>query len=67
MKKLGSTILVLSALTMVVSSVIPAEAAKKSRDQCLALAKQRGVTGGGSNQNRALRDFMGSCMKGTQQ
>ena len=67
MKKLGSTILILSALTIVVSSVMPAEAAKKSRDECMALAKQRGFARGGVDQNRSLADFIRGCMRGTQQ
>jgi hypothetical protein len=67
MKTLGSAILVLSALTILVSSVIPAAAAKKSRDECMTLAKQRGFARGGVDQNRAFNDFIRGCMKGTQQ
>jgi hypothetical protein len=67
MKTLGSAILVLSALTILVSSVIPAAAAKKSREECVTLAQQRGFTRGGVTQNRTFGDFVKGCMKGTQQ
>jgi hypothetical protein len=67
MKTLRSTILFLSALAILVSSGIPAAAAKKSRDECMAIAKQRGFAGGGVTQNRTFADFIRGCMRGTQQ
>jgi hypothetical protein len=67
MKTLGSAILVLSTLTILVSSVIPAAAAKKSKEECMTLAQQRGFTRGGVTQNRTFADFVRGCMKGTQQ
>jgi hypothetical protein len=67
MKTPHSTILILSALTILVSSGIPAAAAKKSRDECMTLAKQRGFARGGGTQNRTFDAFVKGCMRGTQQ
>jgi hypothetical protein len=61
-------ILVFSALALVAASVTPAAAAaKKTRDQCMQLASQRGFNGSGDRtQAAAKRTFVVSCMQGKQ-
>ena len=63
--RIGVGILVLSAL--VAASVTPASAAKKTRDECMQLASQRGFNGSGDRtQAAAKRAFVVSCMQGKQ-
>jgi hypothetical protein len=48
-------------------SVTPAAAAKKTRDECMQLASQRGFNGSGDKTQAATkRAFVISCMQGKQ-
>ena len=68
MMRSGIAILVLSAFALVAASITPATAAKKTRDECLQLAKQRGFdTSGQKAQIEATRAFVKACMEGKQQ
>jgi hypothetical protein len=60
-------ILVLSAFALIAASVTPAAAAKKTRDECMQLASQRGFNGSGDRtQAAAKRNFVVACMQGKQ-
>ena len=60
-------ILAVSALALIATSVTPASAAKKTRDECMQLASQRGFNGSGDRtQAAAKRTFVVSCMQGKQ-
>jgi hypothetical protein len=65
--RIGIGILALSMFALVTASVTPAAAAKKTRDECMVLASQRGFTTGGDKmQVAAKRTFVFSCMQGKQ-
>ena len=63
--RIGIAILTLSAFALALTSVNPAAAAKKTRDECMQLASQRGFNGSGNKaQGDAKRAFVGACMQG---
>jgi hypothetical protein len=66
--KIGIGIVGFSLLALVAASLAPAAAAaKKTRDECMQLASQRGFNGSGDRtQASAKRDFVISCMQGKQ-
>jgi hypothetical protein len=65
--RFGIGILVVFAFALIVASIAHAEAAKKTRDECMQLASQRGFNGGGDRtQAAAKRKFVVDCMQGKQ-
>jgi hypothetical protein len=65
--KIETGILAVLALALIAATVVPAEAAKKTRDECMQLANQRGFSQVSSKQAAdAKRAFVGSCMQGKQ-
>jgi len=63
--KVATVILSFSAFLIFTSSITPAAAAKKSREECMQLAEQRGFSdmGGRGGPKRA---FVAACMQGKQ-
>ncbi len=65
--RIGIGNLVFSAFALIAASVAPAAAAKKTRDECMQLASQRGFNGSGDKTQAATkRAFVISCMQGKQ-
>jgi hypothetical protein len=65
--RIGIGILVVSAFALVAASIAPAEAAKKTRDECVQLASQRGFNGSGDRTQAAIkRKFVVDCIQGKQ-
>jgi len=65
--KIETGILTVSALALVAANVVPAEAAKKTRDECIQLASQRGFNQVSTKADAdAKRAFVVSCMQGKQ-
>jgi len=66
--KIETGILTVSALALVAANVVPAEAAaKKTRDECMQLASQRGFNQVSTKADAdAKRAFVVSCMQGKQ-
>jgi hypothetical protein len=66
-ERIASCVLAVSALALLAASIAPAQAAKKTREQCLQLASQRGfnqvVTRAEADAKKA---FIVSCMQGKQ-
>jgi len=65
--RIGTGILVVSAFALVAASIAPAEAAKKTRDECMQLASQRGFNQVSTKAEAdAKRQFVVGCMQGKQ-
>ena len=65
--RFGLGILVLFAFALVAASIAAAEAAKKTRDECMQLASQRGFNQVSTKAEAdAKRQFVISCMQGKQ-
>ena len=65
--RIGIGIMVVSAFALIAASIAPAEAAKKTRDECIQLASQRGFNGSGDRTQAAIkRKFVVDCMQGKQ-
>ena len=65
--RIGIGILVVSAFALVAASIVPAEAAKKTRDECMQLASQRGFNQVSTKAEAdAKRQFVVACMQGKQ-
>jgi hypothetical protein len=67
MKKITLSISLLFALISFAWCVAPAIAAKKTLQECEALAQQRGFVGGGRKMAGKPKGFIRACMQGKQQ
>jgi ABC-type transporter MlaC component len=60
-------VMAISAFALVAASMAPAQAAKKTRDECMQLASQRGFNQVSTKADAdAKRAFVVSCMQGKQ-
>jgi ABC-type transporter MlaC component len=65
--RIGIGIFVLSTFALAASSIAPAEPAKKTRDECMQLASQRGFNQVSTKADAdAKRQFVIACMQGKQ-
>ena len=65
--KIEKYILAVLAAALVAATVVPAAAAKKTRDECMQLASQRGFNQVSTKADAdAKRAFVVSCMQGKQ-
>jgi hypothetical protein len=65
MRFIAPAILVLSTAAFIACAVTPAAAAKRSREECMKLAAEKGYTIAGSRaEATAKRSFIRSCMDG---
>jgi hypothetical protein len=67
MKKITLSISLLFLLSSFAWFIAPASAAKKTLEECQALAQQRGFVGSGSKMGGKPKGFIRACMSGTQQ
>jgi hypothetical protein len=59
--------LAVSAFALVAASMAPAQAAKKTREECMQLASQRGFNGVSTRAEAdAKKAFVASCLQGKQ-
>jgi hypothetical protein len=67
MKKISLSLSLLLLLSCFAWFIAPASAAKKTLEECQALAQQRGFNGGNAKMSGKPKGFIRACMSGKQQ